>query len=209
VTVSAVVPAYNEGPRVGHVVSALVRCTAVHQVIVVDDGSQDDTAEVAKSHGATVVSLPCNVGKGGAVARGVEAADGEIILLLDADLIGLTEDHIMALLEPVMSGSADMSVGLFDDGRVATDLAQAITPWLSGQRAVRREALAGLELDISRFGVEAVLTRRAKNLGLKVVQVKLPHLTHVMKEEKMGAVKGVTERAKMYWEVVKSLVHWE
>ncbi len=109
-----------------------------------------------------------------------------MILFLDADLIGLTVDHVNALIEPVCSGGeADMTIGIFGNGRTATDLAQALTPWLSGgQRAIKRSVLEGLELDISRFGVEAVLTRHAKESGLKVVDVKLPRLTHVMKKRR-------------------------
>lgn len=207
--VSAIIPAYNEGPRVASVIDVLQASNAVDQIIVVDDGSEDDTYDVAVAHGSFVVRMGQNTGKGGAVARGVKEAVGEVLLLLDADLIGLTTGHIHDLLEPVTSGVADMSLGIFDDGRAATDLAQALTPWLSGQRAVLRSALEGLELDISRFGVEAVLTRHAREVGLRVVEVRLPKLTHVMKEEKMGPVKGAASRVKMYWEVVKSIVHWE
>lgn len=207
--VSAIVPAFNEEPRIAPVIGALRACGAVDQVIVIDDGSTDRTHDVAVACGAQVIKLEENMGKGGAVARGVKEAEGDVILMVDADLVGLTAQHIYTLLEPVTSGRADMSIGLFDDGRPATDLAQAITPWLSGQRALKREMFEGAEIDISRFGVEAVLTRKAKEQHLKVVEVKLPHLTHVTKEEKMGSVKGVTSRVKMYWEVVKSLVQWE
>jgi len=209
VKVSAIVPAFNEEPRIAPVIGALRACGAVDQIIVIDDGSSDNTYDVAVASGAHVIKLEQNLGKGGAVARGLKEAHGDVILMVDADLIGLTARHIYALLEPVTSGRADMSIGLFDDGRPVTDLAQAITPWLSGQRALRRHVIDGLDIDISRFGVEAVLTRRAKEQHLKVVEVKLHRLTHMTKEEKMGSVKGVTSRVKMYWEVVKSLVQWE
>lgn len=207
--VSAIVPALNEEPRVASVIGALKACGAIEQVIVVDDGSTDRTSDVAAACGAQVIRLDENVGKGGAVARGVREAVGDVIVMTDADLVGLTPQHIYALLEPVASGRADMSIGLFDDGRPSTDLAQAITPWLSGQRAMRREVFDGTDIDMTRFGVEAVLTRKAREEHLRVEEVKLPHLTHVTKEEKMGSMKGVTSRVKMYWEIVKSLVQWE
>jgi len=207
--VAAIIPAYNEGPRIASVLDVVRASPLVDEIIVVDDGSDDDTAEVARAHGANVIRLGENTGKGGAVARGLEATLGDVILFLDADLIGLTVDHVNALIEPVCSGEADMTIGIFGNGRTATDLAQALTPWLSGQRAIKRSVLEGLELDISRFGVEAVLTRHAKESGLKAVDVKLPRLTHVMKEEKMGTVKGMASRARMYWEVLKSIVDWD
>ncbi|MDD2200866.1 MAG: glycosyltransferase family 2 protein [Firmicutes bacterium] len=207
--VAAIVPAYNEEPRIASVLDVVRASPLVDEIIVVDDGSDDDTSEVARVHGAKVIRLGENTGKGGAVAKGLEATLGDVILFLDADLIGLTVEHVNALIEPVCHGEADMTIGIFGNGRAATDLAQALTPWLSGQRAIRRDALEGLELDIARFGVEAVLTRHARELDLKVVDVKLPGLTHVMKEEKMGTMRGMASRARMYWEVLKSVVDWD
>ncbi len=207
--VSAIVPAYNEGPRIAAVLDVVRESQMVDEILVVDDGSDDDTAQVAAAHGAHVVRMGHNYGKGGAVARGIQATPADVLLFLDADLVGLTVEHIEELLAPVLSGQADMTVGIFDDGRPATDLAQAITPWLSGQRAMKRGVFDGLQLDDAGFGIEALLTRHAREAGLRVVEVKLPRLTQVMKEEKLGPVKGAASRFKMYWDVLKSVVHWD
>ncbi len=104
----AVIPAYNEGTRIGAVVKA-----AMHQVdlvIVVDDGSADNTAEQARTAGATVVVHPDNCGAGAATMTGVEAArlvGATIVITLDAD-----EQHdpaeIPSLLEPIISNKADI-----------------------------------------------------------------------------------------------------
>jgi glycosyltransferase involved in cell wall biosynthesis len=207
--VSAIVPAYNEGPRIAAVLDVVRQSEMVDEILVVDDGSSDDTAEVAAAHGAKVVRMGHNFGKGGAVARGIESTLGDVLLFLDADLVGLTVAHVEELLVPVLSDKADMTVGIFGDGRPATDLAQAITPWLSGQRAVRRSAFDGLNLEESGFGIEALLTRHARESGMRVAEVKLPRLTQVMKEEKLGPVKGAALRVKMYWDVLKTVVHWD
>ncbi|MEW6723701.1 MAG: glycosyltransferase family 2 protein [Bacillota bacterium] len=204
--VTAVIPALNEEKTVGCIVALLRRMPEVSEVVVVDDGSTDRTSQVASESGARVITLPENIGKGGAVRRGVEAANTEVVLFLDADLRGLTEQHIRDLLNPVLLGGADMSLGLFDQGRVATDLAQAVTPYLTGQRAVRRWLLEDMNgMDLTGFGFEVALTRRAKERGARVIEVTLKDLTHVMKEEKLGLVKGFMARMRMYWEIMKTV----
>lgn len=202
--VAAVVPAFNEAGTIGEVVGVLRSCPAIDEVIVVDDGSTDSTAAVALSAGARVLQLPENQGKGAAIQAGYEATDAEILLLCDADLVGLRLSHLYDLLQPLLGGTADMTVGVFEGGRPITDLAQVMAPQLSGQRALRREILAQLDdLTDARFGLEVALTRHCKQTGARVVEVVLPDLTQRMKEEKLGLVKGLMARAKMYWEIVK------
>lgn len=202
---AVIIPAFNEEATVGRVVEAARRCPLVDTVIVVDDGSSDETARVAAQAGARVVVLPQNRGKGAAMRRGVrESGRAQFILFLDADLIGLTPEHVGELVHPVVSGQADMTIGVFQDGRLSTDLAQVVAPYLSGQRAVRRELLEAVrDLEMSRFGVEVALTRHARRNKLKVLDVMLPGMSHRMKEEKLGLVKGLMARIKMYWEIIR------
>ena len=205
--IAAVIPAYNEEHTLPRVLEPVMQCDELSQVIVVSDGSTDRTAEIASKMGAEVIVLPYNQGKGAAVAAGVEATDAEIILLLDADLIGLTPAHITALLSPVVVEGAMMAVGVFTAGRISTNLSQQVVPVLNGQRAVRREMLASLpDLDHSQYGIEVVLTRYARTHHCKVVWVDLPKLSQVMKEEKMGFYHGFKARLRMYWQIIKVLV---
>lgn len=204
--VAVVIPAYNEGQTVGGVLSVVTRMPEIGEVIVVSDGSTDDTVEVARSYGAHVIALPVNMGKGAAMKEGVAATRADVVVFLDADLLGLTEEHVRALLAPVVDGSHDMAVGVFDGGRPTTDLAQAIAPYLSGQRAVRREVLAEIgDLDNAGYGVELALTRYMRRNRGRICEVVLPDLTHRTKEEKLGLVRGFAARMRMYWEIVKSL----
>jgi polyisoprenyl-phosphate glycosyltransferase len=208
--VTAIVPAYNEEKTIVKVLDALKETRLVEQVIVVSDGSEDNTVAAVhkcyghESDGVEIIELLHNRGKGGAVMAGLDRCASEIILILDADLIGLTTDHIEALLQPVISGEALMSVGIFEKGRVATDLAQKMAPFLSGQRALRRDLLESIsDLDLSRFGLEMALHQYVEENELAAEVVQLPDLSHVMKEEKLGFSRGVAARAKMYWEIVK------
>jgi len=204
VRIAVIVPAYNEEKTIAGVLSVLTRLHEVSEVIVVDDGSTDRTAQVAGSFGVTVIQLPENRGKGGAVKSGLDSTQAEIILFLDADLIGLNHGHVRQLLAPVVSGEAEMSIGLFESGRMATDLAQKVAPYLTGQRAVKRTVLEQVnDLDVTRFGFEIALTRLVDALRLKVTEVQLYNLTHVTKEEKMGLLKGFAARLRMYWEIVR------
>lgn len=197
-------PAFNEATTIGAVIDAISACPQVDAVIVVDDGSEDGTAAVAVRHGARLVSLPRNLGKGAAVAAGLRATRADVLVFIDADLIGLRPEHVTALVEPVASGRAAMTVGVFEGGRAATDLAQAVAPFLSGQRAVRRDLLQSLpDLDQARYGVEMALTMRARRAGAAILAVELAGLTHRMKEEKAGLWRGFLWRLRMYWDIVK------
>jgi len=201
---AAVIPAYNEETTIGAVIDVVKRVPQVTQVIVVSDGSTDRTAHVARQMGAKVIDLKTNIGKGGAMKRGIDSTAAGVVVFLDADLVGLTERHVEALIEPVATDQAEMSVGLFEGGRVATDLAQAVAPFLSGQRAVRRSLLDEIEdMDIARFGVEVALTRLVRAKSYRVENVVLSGLTHRMKEEKLGFARGIVARLKMYWEIVR------
>ncbi len=83
--VSIVIPAYNEGAAIADVVTALAASGPWHEIIVVDDGSQDDTCARASSAGAIVVRQPYNKGNGAAVKSGIRRATGEYILIVDGD----------------------------------------------------------------------------------------------------------------------------
>lgn len=206
--VDAVIPAYNEETTIAEVVATLKQVDMIDDIFVVSDGSEDGTAEEARRAGARVVEHLQNQGKAAAMKTGFDLTDTPVVLFLDADLIGLSPAHVRALLQPVLRGEADMTVGIFDEGRITTDLAQLLAPYLSGQRAVRREVLHEMfrsepDADVSRFGIEVALTRHINNRGYRSVEVPLEEMSHRMKEEKLGLVKGVAARLKMYYEILK------
>ncbi len=203
--VAAIIPAYNEENTIGDVLEALIDSSLVDEIIVVSDGSEDGTVQAAAAYEQVmVIDLMENRGKGGAVKAGLDRCEAAVLLILDADLIGLTKAHIESLLNPVLSGEALMSVGIFEKGRVVTDFAQKMAPFLSGQRALKRDLLENISnLDLSRFGIEVALHSYVEDNELTTEIVQLPDLSHVMKEEKLGLLKGISARAKMYWEIVR------
>ncbi len=198
------IPAYNEVATLSGVVRA-ARAARLGPVLVVDDGSQDATADAARAAGVAVLRLWGNRGKGGAVFAGAQALQTAIVLLVDADLIGLTPEHLRALAKPVLEGRAEMARGVFVGGRWRTTTAQHLTPHLNGQRAIRRDLLLGVPgLPESRYGLEVAITEEAKRQGWRTLDVPLPEVTQVMKEEKRGFWKGLGHRLGMYRDIVRA-----
>ena len=137
---------------------------------------------------------------------GVQATDADVVVFFDADLVGLLPEHVGMLTEPIRRG-ADMAVGIFRHGKFWSDAAQALSPSISGQRAIRREILLeNPRIAEARMGVEVELTRIARTRGLDLVKVHLRGVTHTSKEKKFGFVEGAARRAKMYAEIGKAIV---
>ncbi|GAA5336418.1 MULTISPECIES: glycosyltransferase family 2 protein [Thermus] len=199
---TVLIPAYNEEATIAQVVR--VAQEAGFPVVVADDGSKDGTAQRAEEAGAEVVRLPENRGKGGAIAEGLKRVMTPHVILLDADLLGLKPEHLHALLDPVRRGEAEMAVGVFQGGRLSTDLAMRLTPFLSGQRALATPALREVPgLERARYDLELLLTRHAKARGWRVRYLPLPGVSQVMKEEKRGLLPGFLHRMRMYREILR------
>ncbi len=199
-------PAYNEAERLNCVLEALRSANLIDETIVVNDGSYDDTYAVASQCSwVRPLNLEKNRGKGSAMRAGAEATDADIVLFLDADLLGITGDQIDSLVTPVIDGQMDMCIGIFCGGRKLTDWAQVIAPFISGQRALKREVFLQMpEMNGVRSGVEVAITRYFRSKGMKIGTVPLAGCTHFMKEEKMGWVRGSAARLRMYYDIVKT-----
>jgi glycosyltransferase involved in cell wall biosynthesis len=109
----AIVPAYNEAQNIGRLLDELREFDHDLDVVVVSDGSYDRTAEIARSHGAYVVSLPFNLGIGGAVQTGFKfARDNGYDLVVRCDGDGQHDPaELPKVLAPVLAGDADIAVG--------------------------------------------------------------------------------------------------
>lgn len=197
-SVAAIIPAYNEEATVGGVVDTAMSAGLTDEVIVVDNGSTDATADVAASRGARVVEHP-EGGKGHAMAAGVAATDADVIVFLDADLTGLTADHVDRLVASVTMGGAGMSLGLFDRGSVQNRVFLHALPRLTGQRAMHRELFESLDPeDIEGYRVEAALNNRARELDIDIDAFVLEGMFHRTKEEKLDTpAKGWAKKIAM------------
>jgi len=186
--VSCIIPAHNESATVANVVQAARACRQITEVIVVSDGSTDETPQVASAAGADrVLVLRRNMGKGAALMAGAQVSRGDVILLVDADLCGVTPKNLAQLLAPVLAGQAEMAVALFKD-----DIWHGVLRPLSGQRAVRRHLLfAEPHLARTGFGFEIALDRLAKARGIRPAHVSWVGVSHRLKSHKYGMVRGM------------------
>lgn len=187
-TVDAIIPAYNEGPRVASVVSACRQSELVSSVIVVDDGSRDDTAARALEAGASVLRLERNGGKAAAMHAGAVRSDATGLLFLDADLVGIEPRHVDALIRPWLSG-ARMVVGLIHEPQ------RKLWSVFSGQRVLSRASwLWAVRIRPgmirSGYGVEVHLAMLANMYGWTVVEVPLEGIEFVHQGQKWGGKRG-------------------
>jgi|SRR5579864_4819175 len=152
--VSVVIPAFNEGEAIGDVVRALAAIAAWREIVVVDDGSRDDTSARAAAAGARVVRHPYNKGNGAAVKTGIRQTAGEFVLLLDADgqhqpadarrLVDRLGDYDLVVGSRARAAQAGVAraVGNTLLNRLASFLTEREIPDLtSGMRAARRDCL--------------------------------------------------------------------
>ncbi|MFD1934809.1 glycosyltransferase family 2 protein [Nonomuraea mangrovi] len=190
---AVVIPARDEAERIGATVAAAMDLPGVDLVVVVDDGSTDQTGRVARAAGARVVRHSRNRGKAGAMESGAEAVrllDGPTprhLLFLDADL-GDTARAASALVEPVRAGAADMTIAVFAtrvklgghgivvrlarDGIKRASGFTAAQP-LNGQRCLTRDAFEAARPLAHGFGVETALTIDLVRKGFRVAEVEV------------------------------------
>ncbi|MGH6960757.1 MAG: PIG-L family deacetylase, partial [Dongiaceae bacterium] len=199
IAVSCVIAAYNEERLIGGVIEAVRRVPQVDEIVVVSDGSTDCTADAAAGAGADlVVTLPGNLGKGGAILAGARRASGRVLLLIDADLENVKPCELSALICPVLCKDCDMAVGV-----LASDLVQTVLPHLSGIRVVHRGVLLDRpRLATTRFGFERALTELARRERWTIARVSFTGVNHPRKEEKYGLIHGWQGKVKMTIDVL-------
>jgi glycosyltransferase involved in cell wall biosynthesis len=202
--VAAIIPALNEEKTIEGVVRVIVSSKDVNEVIVVSDGSKDETAARARSAGARVIELLDTVGKGSAMRKGVDSTNAEIILFLDADLKGLSTEHISLLLRPVISGDLKMNVGLRDRGKFSRIVGPRL-PLVSGERAMIREVFEIVPDEHLRgYMVEASLNFACRSRKWKYGSAFMSGLKIRTKVDKVGFRKAVPQYIKMWAQVCKA-----
>lgn len=205
--IAVIIPALNEAASLGAMLPELPDW--IDEVIVVDNGSTDGTAEVARRAGARVVAEPVR-GYGRACLAGARATEAEVLLFLDGD--GSDRPALAArVVDPVATGAADMVIGsrvlgvrekgaLSPQQRWGNALACALMRWLwrahytdlGPFRAIRREALLALDLRAMTYGWTVEMQIRAHRMGLRTLDVPVDYRRRIAGRSKVsGTVRGV------------------
>ena len=198
-TLTCLIPAYNEASRIAAVLDAVLGHPLIDEVLVIDDGSTDATSDVVRAYpAARLITLTPNGGKTAALAHGFSEASGNLILLVDADLLGLSPENLTALITPVLSGHADVSISL---------RANAPYPWrligldyISGERCLHKSLLQNhVETlhTLPKFGFEVYLNALLIAQEARVAVVKWPGVVSPLKSRKYGVWQGVKADARM------------
>ncbi|HJV46500.1 MAG TPA: glycosyltransferase family 2 protein [Bacillota bacterium] len=186
-SISVIVPAYNEAELLPITIQSLRSIPELSEIIVVDDGSRDNTTKVARRYADQVVTSTQNRGKGAALQQGIKVASGDIFLFIDSDL-GKSAVLSRYLLRPILRGQADMSIAIFPPpAKAGFGLVKGLARWgirsltgyemnapLSGQRALTREAAAHIRTWDGRFGIEVGMTIDLLREGLTIIEVPIP-----------------------------------
>ena len=212
VAIDVVIPARNEATTVAGVVAAARACRFTREVVVVDDGSTDGTAERALAAGAKVVRRERGTGsKAGAMEAGVAATDADAILFCDADCVGLTAADLDDVCRPFVEGRAAMSVGWFDYG-LLNPLVLRLPP-TSGERVVPRWVWDAVRAE-KRIGYSVeIMINEVIAEGRLPTSVRIMHgVGHRTKRDKLGLRKGYRETWRMFWHLVglpfRGVVRW-
>jgi glycosyltransferase involved in cell wall biosynthesis len=205
-SVSCIIPAYNEAPRIRGVLQAVCRHPLVAEVIVVDDGSEDHIAEVVAAFpGVTFVVHETNQGKSKALATGIARAKGGFLLFLDADLMGITSDNVTALVEPVLAGRADISVSLRKN---APRLYRWIgLDFISGERVLPKSLVENRLPEIAalrNFQFETYLNKIIIGGRLRLAVVRWDNVASPYKYSKRGFFAGLEGDILMFLDIFKT-----
>ena len=197
--VTAVVPIYNEERTIKGVLDVLTSSKRIDNIIVVDGGSTDNTLSILNKYKIKkikIMKFKKPEGKGNAVKIATKKIKSGIILFFDADLVGLTKEHVDKLLEPVVDEGAAMVIGLRDKGNAIANMLMPYFPLTGGERAI----LASVFMQIRKcqliegWGLESVMNDYCKKKKLKIAKIKLYGMDHIgLQTKKYGLMAFLKE----------------
>lgn len=214
---TAVIPVYNEGKTIRQVAKAAEKF--VDKVIVVDDGSTDESAAEAKKTNAEIITIPRNRGKANALKTAFKRCrEYDVVIMLDGDAQHPPEE-IPSLIKCIKQGN-DLCIGsrFYSDCRsmpfaskfsnraasllISLLTGQKITDPQSGFRAIKREKLEELELKAERYAIEHIMILESSRKKFKIAEVPIP----CVYGEERSNVKPVRDTLKVTYHILKFIL---
>lgn len=218
-----VIPVYNEAKVIGEVIEG-VRAQGFPHIVVVDDGSRDDSFAVASAHDALTLRLKINRGKGAAVKTGIMAAnllDADVVVTIDGDGQHDPAD-IQPLITPILEGRSDVVLGSrllnreeMPFKKVLANTIGNLLTWLfygllvsdsqSGFRAYSRYAALIIDTKADKYEYDSKVIREIKNNRLRFIEVPV-HTRYTeyasSKKTKQGLINGLITLYRMIWKLI-------
>ncbi|AFS78409.1 glycosyltransferase, family 2 [Gottschalkia acidurici 9a] len=214
--VVVVIPAYNEEKTIKRTIDNVKSIDMIDEIVVVDDGSIDNTSKVVEDMNITLIRLNKNSGKGYAIRKAIETIKYDYLVLLDGDL-GESSNEVEKLINPVINNEVDVTIAKFGKAKkkggfgLVKKLAKygvyfytgkKIDTTLSGQRVYKKEVIEGISYIPDRFGIEVAMTVGAFRKGFTVKEVDVL-MTH---NETGRNISGFIHRGRQFLDIFKTLI---
>lgn len=218
--VLVVVPVYNEADKIKDTIEGLKKIDLIDEIVIVNDGSTDNTAKVIEKLGVSIITMVKNQGKGYAIKKAIEEKDYDYIAFVDGDL-GFTSTEVEKLIKPVILDEVDFTIAKFPKRSDTTKskggfgfvkrlakkgvyfyTKKKIDTSLSGQRVYKKKVIESIKYIPNDYGIEVAMTIQALNAGYTFKEVPV-NMTHRYSER---SLKGFKHRGKQFFHVLKTLI---
>ncbi len=203
--ISCIICAYNEEKRIWLVLNALKDHPDISEVIVVNDGSTDDTTNIVEQYDfVKLISFEKNQGKSKAMSAGINAAQNDILMFLDADILTITPTEISELAKPVLENKADVTFSLRKNSLWI--YRQLGLDFVSGERVIAKKYFDNQTEEMSSlpgFGVEVFMNRIIIKNKLRLQSIDWKNVLVARKSAKLGFWMGFKGELKMIRQIHK------
>lgn len=215
-----VIPIYNEHKRILKTLEGLKEIKEMDEIVIVNDGSTDDTLKIIKNLDAKIISYDKNMGKGYAIKRAIKEINYNKLILLDGDL-GETSREVKKMIDGMKNYNYDFVIGEFPEVRKVTNkkggfglvknLAKNGIKFftgietnnsLSGQRIYKKEVIDSLTYIPNRYGVEVAMTIESLNNGFKLGEIPI-EMSHRYTERNL---KGFIHRGRQFKDILFTFI---
>ncbi|WP_312906933.1 glycosyltransferase family 2 protein [Tissierella praeacuta] len=215
-----VVPVYNEADLIIDTVENLKKIKDIDEIVIVNDGSKDNTLEVANTLNVSVIDLGNNYGKGYAMKRAIDTLEYDYIAFVDGDL-GESSIQVEKLILPIINGEADVSIAKFPKRSTMTHTKggigavkalakkgvyfftkKEIDTSLSGQRVYKKEVIDKIDYIPDRYGIEVAMTIQTINNGFSIIEVPVT-MNHRYSQRNL---EGFIHRGKQFKDILKTFI---